>query len=332
MLEPEKRNCKNITPEDGSKLELGTFVNPTLDWGFKRILSDKDILIDFLNAHLPTSQRVKEAQLIDKEHLATSPDERTAIFDIHAEGVDGKKFIVEVQRALQINFTKRCQYYVAREISEQGEQGETRKGKKWEYELPAVSLIAILNFVPKPSWPGSSWIEESRYHYRFEALEVTNHQRLDDLWSVSLVVLPSFKLEYEKCVTRTDKWAYLFKNLVALKEQEVALFCQDPIFGRVITRLRVTNLSREERAMVTAEMERARIHYAELSGAREEGWQLGQESGRLETEVSTYEKLVRHNFKDNEICELMDWSPEKLATVKRAVTPPNITLSDASSD
>ena len=298
---------------------------------------------------MPASQRVKEAQLIDKEHLATSSDERTAIFDIHAEGVDGKKFIVEVQRALQINFTKRCQYYVAREMSEQGELGETRKGKKWEYELPAVSLIAIMNFVPKQSlpdqsWPGASWIEESRYHYRFEALEVTNHQRLDDLWSVSLVVLPLFNLEYEKCVTRIDKWAYLFKNLVALNEQEAALFCQDSIFGRVITRLRVANLSHEERGMVTAEMERARIHNAELSGAREEGWQLGKEkgreegwklgqekgivigkeSGRLEVEVSVYEKLVENNFTDNEICKFLSWPPEKLETIKRAITPPSI--------
>ncbi len=91
---PPKNSAPGSSHTSTSKCELGTFVNPSSDWGFKRILSDPSTLVDFLNAFLPPGREVTEAKLIDKEHLATSPDDRTVIFDVHAVGVDNKKFII----------------------------------------------------------------------------------------------------------------------------------------------------------------------------------------------------------------------------------------------
>ena len=42
---------------------LGTYVDLRSDWSFKKILSDSDVLVDFLNTFLPSDKKVASAEL-----------------------------------------------------------------------------------------------------------------------------------------------------------------------------------------------------------------------------------------------------------------------------
>ncbi len=291
------------------------FVNPRLDWGFKRLLSDEAILLDFLNSLLPLQDRqLASAQLVDKEHQGETRRKRTVIFDVHAIGQDKTAYIIEIQQAYQDYFTNRSQYYVAREISAQGKQGD------WDYHLSPVSLIAILDFKPHHDWV------QSEYLYHFKPLGLTTHIELDNLWSISMVVLPLVPRKWQDCSTRSAKWCYLLKNLGCLTAQQAEIFRSDPIFGRVTEVMEIAALTDQEREMLTrAQLDQA-DEFAVMQCARRESREEGKELGRLEADVAHYQDLLDFGLTDDQICKALKWDSAKLNTIKRAATSPKLEL------
>ncbi len=206
---------------------------------------------------------------------------------------------------------------MARELNEQSE-----KGTDWCYQLMPVSLIAVVNFIPKHPWI------ESRYHYHFQALDIDSHKRLDDAWSISFVVLPLFNLDYENCTSRAAKWAYLLKNLESLDQESAKMFRSD----KVLTDMEVARLSPEEREMVTLETLHRWDRIATLEGARDEGRSEGINVGRLESDIETYTHLAASGFTDSKICQTLGWQKDRLEAVKQALTPPNLNDNDSQID
>ena len=72
------------------------YVNVMLDAGFKAVFGVKQVAIDFINAALQGERRVKDLTYLDKEIQPEVVEQRTVIFDILCEDVDGSKFILEM--------------------------------------------------------------------------------------------------------------------------------------------------------------------------------------------------------------------------------------------
>ena len=123
---------------------MSKFINPFTDVGFKRIFGQefsKPLLLDFLNNMLKGEREIVGLSFLDKEQPAVYDGDRSLIYDIYCETVDGEKIIVEMQNREHPNFKERTLYYASESISRQGE-----RGSGWDYDVKAVYLVAFTNF------------------------------------------------------------------------------------------------------------------------------------------------------------------------------------------
>ncbi len=83
------------------------YLNLFTDFGFKKIFGEeasKPLLIDFLNALLPQTDKIVDLTFKNNEQLGQTDLDRRAIYDIYCENEKGEKFIVELQKAKQNYF------------------------------------------------------------------------------------------------------------------------------------------------------------------------------------------------------------------------------------
>jgi predicted transposase/invertase (TIGR01784 family) len=119
------------------------YLDPYTGFGFKRLFGEeasKPLVLDFLNALLPSRDKIVDLSFKNNEQLGQTELDRKAIYDIYFENEKGEKFIVELQKAKQNYFKERTIYYSTFPIREQAEKGE------WNYNLKSVYCIGILDF------------------------------------------------------------------------------------------------------------------------------------------------------------------------------------------
>ena len=157
--------------------ELGRYINPFTDFGFKRLFgaeANKDLPIDFLNELLAGEERIRDPTYLDTERLSRRPEDRKAIYDLYCENKEGERFIVELQNAPQFYFKDRSLYYSTFPIQEQAPKG------KWDYELKAVYTIGILNFDLKDTIGAPE-----KYLHRVKLVELETQQVFYDKLTLS---------------------------------------------------------------------------------------------------------------------------------------------------
>ncbi len=111
------------------------YIDVLLDMPFKKIFGtdpNKDILIAFLNAVFQGRKKIVDLSYKSTEKFGDHKKTGKAVFDLLCKGEQGEQFIIEVQRADQINFHKRAKYYTSRLISEQAPKG---KSAEWNYAV-----------------------------------------------------------------------------------------------------------------------------------------------------------------------------------------------------
>ena len=62
---------------------MGVFIDPLVDWGFKRIFGDKVLLIDFLNSLLEGERVITDLRYLNNEREAEQMGQRKVIYDLY---------------------------------------------------------------------------------------------------------------------------------------------------------------------------------------------------------------------------------------------------------
>ncbi len=176
------------------------YVNIMLDSGFKAVFGKKQVAIDFINAALEGERVVKDLTYLDKEISPESMDERTIIFDLLCQDMDGAKFILEMQNCPQSYFFNRGFYYLCRMVSRQGETG-----RSWQYDLLPVYGIYLLNFsLPEFStWRTDVVLANEKTGMAFGKIKLKQIYLSFDL----------IDLCAEECVTSLENMIYVLKNM-----------------------------------------------------------------------------------------------------------------------
>ena len=214
------------------------YINPYTDFGFKKLFGtplNKDLLISFLNALFQGEREIEDVQYKNSELLGDGETNRKAVFDVYCELKGGDQIIVEMQKAEQTYFKDRSIFYAAAPIREQAPQG-----RRWNYELKDVFMVALLNFVfPDNEYPGESF----RHEIKLKDVE-DNHIFYDKLTFVYLE-MPKFTKTEDELVTMFDKWMYALSNLYRLLDRPKAL--QERIFTRLFEQAEIAKFTTQER-------------------------------------------------------------------------------------
>ena len=126
------------------------FINPRVDWAFKRIFGTEDTkecLITFLNGVFEDEFVIKDVKHLKTEQTRHQKRERGVIFDVACETDDGRHIIVEMQKKEQRYFVDRALYYSAKAIVEQAQPGE------WDFHLTPVYTVCFMDFIAETGIP-----------------------------------------------------------------------------------------------------------------------------------------------------------------------------------
>ncbi|WP_262151904.1 Rpn family recombination-promoting nuclease/putative transposase [Chryseobacterium foetidum] len=208
------------------------YINPFTDFGFKKIFGEeasKPLLIDFLNALLPQTNKIVDLNFKNTEQLGQTETDRKAIYDIYCENENGEKFIVELQKAKQNYFKERTVYYSTFPIREQAERGE------WNYNLKAVYCVGILDFTFDDY---ESEPERSEVVHTIKLKNQNNKIFYDKLTFIYLE-MPNFSKNEEHLSSRLDKWLYFIKNLEDF--QSIPTIFKDEVFTQAFEKAELAN-------------------------------------------------------------------------------------------
>jgi predicted transposase/invertase (TIGR01784 family) len=178
------------------------FVDVTNDIAFRRIFGNENktkILISFLNAVLrfKGGERIVEVKIVNPYQLPRIAGEKASIIDVRAKDERGRQFVVEMQVASARGFSKRVQYYAARDYSMQIDSGD-----KYHLLKPTF-LIGILDF---------KHFEGEKYLSNHATLDEETYENVLDDIKYTFIELPKFKLKANELKTLIEKWVFFIKE------------------------------------------------------------------------------------------------------------------------
>ena len=261
------------------------YVNIMLDRAFKTVFGKKQVAIDFINAVLEGEHQVKDLTYLDKEIQPEVIEQRTVIFDLLCEDVDGTKFVLEMQNCPQRYFFNRGFYYICRMVSRQGEIGSD-----WKFSLLPVYGIYLLNFsLPEfQSWRTDVVLANEAIGKAFGEVKLKQIYLSFDL----------FNLSKEECQTPLENIVYILKNM--------NLFDMSPFkekndaFKRLLDVANLDAMTSHERAVYDENLKiyrdwRNTLEYA-VEEAEGKGLKKGKAEGKLEGKVEE-QRLIAAKLK-----------------------------------
>jgi len=213
------------------------YINPFTDFGFKKIFGEeasKPLLLDFLNALLPQTNKIAGLTFKNTEQLGQTEADRKAIYDIYCENKNGEKFIVELQKAKQNYFKERTIYYSTFPIREQAEKGE------WNYNLKAVYCVGILDFTFDDY---KNETEKSEVVHTIK-LKNQNGKTFYDKLTYIYLEMPNFKKTEAELENRLDKWPYFIKHLEDF--QSIPTIFKDEVFIQAFEKAELAKFNQTE--------------------------------------------------------------------------------------
>ena len=292
---------------------MGVFIDPRVDWAFKRIFGDKVLLIDFLNSLFEGERVITDLSYLNTERIGFHKEQRKSVYDLYCSTDTGEHIIIEMQNRWQEFFEDRALFYSACSIVEQGKSG------KWNFELTPVYGIFFINFLTN---------KEEKDHFCKDVMLTDRHtgkvfnKKLRQIY----IELPRFRKSETDCENFLDCWIY---NLVNMENMnEIAFKDQKAIFGRLEEIASQANLSKEERLRYRQEWKYYNDYFNTIESAekkaaeeaREKGHAEGRAEGRAEGLAESLAEIAKKmkgkGFPLEEITDMTGLSIEEIETLQ----------------
>jgi predicted transposase/invertase (TIGR01784 family) len=224
--------------------DLGVYIDLKTDFGFKRAFGVKEVMLKFLNSVLDIEGGIVDLRYGNPEQLGFSKDERKAVYDLYCITGKDEHIIVEIQSAPQLFFIDRTLVYVARLINQQSE-----KGKDWNFELPQIYSINILDFsfkeaaMPLGVEMGSA--NKNKYVSRVKLMNCDTGKVFYDKLTFVYIELPNFTKELKDVKTFFEQWVYIIRHLHKLKDIPKK-FRNDEVFEKLFEIAKIARMTKKE--------------------------------------------------------------------------------------
>ena len=256
--------------ENKSTFDSGTsgrYADILLDYAFKRSFKEygnaKRLMLLFLQALIP-ERKIVGLSYTPEESTNQNLNGKGVRVDVECVDASGQRFVVEVQRAEQLDFYDRAVFNSTFAIQRQLKQGSKR------FRFRPVYFVGIMRFSLHP--------ESDRFLYRY-ALQDTESGDLmtDDLHYIFL--------EVEKCrgdagAPLVERLGYSLCHLPSLEGRPAGF--EEEIFDLLFSSADLNNFAPEDKIKYENDMTTERDIQNQIDFAREKGFKLGRAEGRAE--------------------------------------------------
>ena len=292
---------------------MARFIDPRVDWAFKRIFGSEDTkecLITFLNGLFEDELVIKDVTFAKTEKLGLRPDDRGVVFDVYCITDEGKHIIVEMQKKEQEYFADRALYYTARAIVQQGVRGI------WDYHLAPVYTVCFMDFV-------SSSPILKKFRTDLVLTDLQTRQRVSDRMRIVYLQLPLFDKRTEaECMDIFDCWIYIVKNMNMFEQMPFSE--KYPVFRKLAEIGDLRKLSREELELYDEDIKNMRDIYAtrkfdekkgmEIGMAK--GMEIGMAKGMEKEKLATARRLLSMGLSDEQVSTVTELPLEEIQKMK----------------
>jgi len=246
------------------------YINPFTDYGFKKIFGEepnKDLLIDFLNSVLCDELgQITDLKYLRTEFTGYTYSDRRSVFDLYCENEKGEKFIVELQKTKQKFFKDRALYYSTLPIREQAQKND------WNFELKAVFVIAILDFIFDENKK-----DTENFRYDVKLCDVNTKEVFYNKLTFIYFEMPKFNKPLDELTNNYEKWLYVLKNLGKLERFPEKL--RTEIFEKLFNVAEIARFTPEQLYFYEESLNAVREMKNVLDTAIEESFEKGTEKG-----------------------------------------------------
>ncbi len=296
------------------------YINPFTDFGFKRIFGEenqKELLLDFLNELLRDEEGgIKSITYLKADQLGKGAIDRRAVFDIYCENERGEKFIVELQKTKQKFFKDRSLYYSTFPIRKQAQRAN------WNFELKAVYLMAILDFVFDDNKE-----QKNKYFYKVKLSDIETNKVFYNKLTFIYLEMPKFTKTLDEIETRFEKWLYVIRNLNQFDNIPDKL--RERIFERLFEAAEIAKFSPDQFDSYEDSLKIFRDLNNPFDTATEDGFnkgmkeglkqgiQQGIEQGKYEAMQSAAKKMKQEGLSIALIARLTGLTEDDILSLKR---------------
>jgi predicted transposase/invertase (TIGR01784 family) len=256
-----KTRKKALTAKD-----LGVYINLLTDFGFKRVFSIKEVMLKFLNTVLDIEGGIKDLRYGNPEKLGVSQFERKAVYDLYCITGNDEHIIVEIQYVSQMYFKDRTLHYVARLINEL-----SLTGKDWNYKLPKVYSVNILNFsleeAVQPLGLKMKKVDENKFVSCVQLIDRDTGELFYDKLTFLYIELERFTKEFCELKSFFEQWIFIIKHLHELKDLPEELR-NDEVFERIFEIAKIAKMTKKEVNNYLKDLNNMNIVRNEIRGLR----------------------------------------------------------------
>jgi len=254
-----------------------TNISPRVDIAFKKIFGveeNKDLLISLINSIVGIEDQVLDVTLLNPYNPKSFKQDKLSI--IKAEGLDGKRFNIEIQISDEADYDKRALYYWVKLYTEQLQVAQ-------DYSTLSKAIgIHILNFTSIP--------QAKNYHNIFHITEKDSglvYFKDMELHTIELNKFtdnPNEKLSdiMLKVKNSLDMWSAFLTRNDLLRIDNLPEGLNNESLKKAITVLEVMNFSPEERDAYEDHLKWLRVETNTLKKMKEEGKAEGRVEGKAE--------------------------------------------------
>jgi predicted transposase/invertase (TIGR01784 family) len=261
--DPKKKPRVNVSDQefklDESYESENELIDPTYDTPFKKLCSNKEVLISLLNTFLQLNKNdlIIDVDFMSQEDQPELTGQKTIRLDVICTDKNKNTFIVEMQKHNEPAFIKRTVYYCTKFYS-----SNLRKGSKYA-SLKPVKLLVFLNF--------NIFKNTNEYinHYVFK--NVVDNSILTNDVQISYVELKKFNKT--DIITIEDEWMYLLTDYK--KKGEI----ENPSKEVSIAFEILKSMSYEEIEDYNNELQKAIDIEGIISNEKKESEKIGEEKG-----------------------------------------------------
>jgi predicted transposase/invertase (TIGR01784 family) len=285
-------------------MEFMEKLSPRIDLVFKKLFGveeNKDLLISLINSIVSGEDQVVDVTILNPYNAQNFKQDKLSILDIKAQGIDGKRFNIEIQISDEADYDKRALYYWAKLYTEQLKVAQ-------DYSTLSKAIgIHILNFTSIP--------QAKNYHNVFHITEKDNGFAYFKDLELHTIELNKFtndaNEELKDIVAKTksalDMWAAFLTRHDLLKADRLPKELDNDSLKKALTVLNVMNFNDEERELYEDHLKWLRIEANTLkkaeNKAREEGLAEGKVEGKAERDIAIAKNLLKLGLPLDSIAE-----------------------------
>ncbi|MFG0254378.1 MAG: Rpn family recombination-promoting nuclease/putative transposase [Rhodopirellula sp. JB053] len=258
-------------------------IRPTVDFAFKKIFGSPQnsaALIGLLNAILALQKPIVAVEILNPFSYQEFSESKLIVLDVRCQDSAGRWLNVEMQVSVYAGLIERLVYYACSMYVDQLSQGGN-------YALAAPSIsICLLNRI--------LFKETHQSHHRFQMVDRESGREISNAIEVHTVELTKYALDEHSIsgASKLERWAFLLLFAQDYEADTLRRLLPGIEFETAITTIETISAKTEDKQMYDQREKAQRDYEWAITGAREEGREVGREEGIIVGRIQTLQELL----------------------------------------